>query len=159
MRSKCFGKELPPLSNLIQRKTFLLSVERLRYEFSASVLCRICKQRLIFPVKSRKIRDDKRRQRQSVHSFRSFIYSTYSGRLFVSCGLCSFKHSVSLNSRYGKLLWTSWHSPTLSKWSCLLCLVLYTWCLVFVWVSLITGRYINLAHGRQTTYHVCLWFP
>ena len=60
-----------------------------------------------------------------------------------------------MNSRFGKLLWTNSHSPTLSKWSCLSCLVLYTWCLVFVWVSLITGKCVDVTHGRQTI-HVCI---
>ena len=37
MRSKCFGEELPPLSNFIQTKNFfLLGAERPRYEFSAT---------------------------------------------------------------------------------------------------------------------------
>ena len=46
VRSKCFGKELPPLSNFIQTKFFfLLSAEKPSYEFSATVLRRICKQR------------------------------------------------------------------------------------------------------------------
>ena len=39
LRSKCLGKELPPLSNFTHKaKKYLQSVEKPRYEFSATVL-------------------------------------------------------------------------------------------------------------------------
>ena len=84
MRSKCFGKELPALSNFIQIKNFfLLSAERPRYEFTLQCYAGFVSSG--FPSKfAQDKRDDNRR------TVRSFIYpvtvlSPYSARLCAPC--------------------------------------------------------------------------
>ena len=75
MRSKCFDKELPPLSNFIQTKKIFcwarkglgtsLALQGYAGFVSSGFPSKIAKDR----------RDQMRRQTQTVHPFRSFIYS------------------------------------------------------------------------------------
>ena len=83
MRSKCSGKELPPLSNFIQTKKFFCSARKglgtcLALQRYAALRCVTQDLKAaVFPVKSRKIKEMRTRDKGKLfrHSFRSFIYS------------------------------------------------------------------------------------
>ena len=117
VRSKCFGKELPPLSNCIQTKKQISLNARKSLGTSLALQCYTGFVSSGFPSKIAydKI-DEKRRQSQTVHPFCSIIYS-----LFLStqqdCVLPVMRHFVHCTHTPGNVGVSSKHVLIFSNYS------------------------------------------